>query len=206
VSDGPGSPEACPSCGVPLSPAIIGSRPGPVLPEAARRQRKSQRLRALATVLALTAVMLIISAIGVALAVVRANGSDRKARSNLQLALRTAEAIKLDTGSFVQATPAALRTRLPQLAILDSEVASSADREVSMVVTSDGGGWYGSVRSHSGRCFAFASVSATPLELTALLPGNCTGDAARAALMRLPTQPSVMTSSVPAPAAATSSG
>src|ERR1700690_1867 len=81
VSDGPGSPEACPSCGVPLSPDLVKSRQAVAEEVAApaARQRKSQRLRALATVLALTAVMLVISAIGVAAAVFRASGSDSEA-------------------------------------------------------------------------------------------------------------------------------
>jgi hypothetical protein len=160
-------------------------------------------------VLVLTAVMLVISAIGVAAAVLRANGSDRKARSDLQQALRAAEAVKLETGSFAQATPAVLRGKLVGMTILDAQAASTEDRQISMMVSSDGNGWYGAVKSRSGRCYAAGTINANPVEVTALLPGNCTGDSARAALMRLPTPPTVMTtgpgSSTPA-ADATSSG
>ena len=204
VSDGPGSPEACPSCGVPLSPTIIGSRPADApVSEASGRARKSQRLRALATVLALTAVMLVISAIGVAAAVLRANGSDRRARADLQLALRAAESVKMDTGTFTQATAAAIRGRVPQVSIRDAQVASTDDRQISMMVSSDGSGWYGAVKSRSGRCYAAGTVNANPVELTTILPGNCTGDAARASLMKLPTPPEVMTTGSVPPTAAT---
>ncbi|HVM65597.1 MAG TPA: hypothetical protein VMU14_12100 [Acidimicrobiales bacterium] len=194
VSDGPGSPEACPSCGVPLSPAVVRSRQAaaPITPEAARH-RKSQRLRALATVLALTAVMLIISAIGVAAAVFRASGSDSDATATLQSALRAAEGIRAgDTsgaqGGFANVTPATLETRLPGITLVSSLVASNGPKQVSMVVSNGGNGtygWYGALRSKSGRCFAAATVNDVPKELTMILPGNCTGDAARAALMPL---------------------
>ena len=194
VSDGPGSPEACPSCGVPLSPDLVRSRqaPPPVTAEAARR-RKSQRLRAIATVLALTAVMLVISAIGVAAAVFRASGSDSDATTNLQSVLRAAEAIRAgDTtgaqGGFGNVTPAALESRVHGVTVVASAAASTGPKQVSMDVSNGSNGvfgWYGALRSKSGRCFAAATVNGIPKELEAVLPGNCTGDAARAALMPL---------------------
>ncbi len=200
VSDGPGSPESCPSCGVPLSPGLVRSRqPAPVA--ATDRHRKSQRLRALATVLALTAVMLIISAIGVAAAVFRAPGNDSDATSTLQSVLRAAEMIRAGDGNaaqggFANVTQAALETRVPGVSMLGSSVPSSDPRQVSMEITNDGNGvygWYGALRSKSGRCFAAATVNGIPKELAALLPGNCTGDAARAALMPLtPDAPSMI--------------
>jgi len=210
VSDGPGSPESCPSCGVPLSPGLVRSRTAtPVVAEAARR-RKSQRLRALATVLALTAVMLVISAIGVAAAVFRASGSDSDATSTLQSVLRAAEAIRAGDntgvqGGFGNVTPAALEARVPEVTVFTSMVTSEGPKQVSMEVSNGGDGvygWYGALRSRSGRCFAAATVNGIPKELTVILPGNCTGDAARAALMPLtPDTPSM----VPAnPASATS--
>lgn len=193
VSDGPGSPESCPSCGVPLSAALVRSRP--LVVETVRvgeeRTRRSQRLRALATVLALTAVMLVISAIGVAAAVLRANSSDSRATRNLQLVLRASEEIR-KASRFADATPAALEARVPGVHITD-HAASAGEREVSMALSVDGDGWYGAVRSHSGRCFAAGTVNADPKELTAVLPGNCTGDAARAALMPLSIVPDVPT-------------
>ena len=195
VSDGPGSPEACPSCGVPLSADLVRSRPAvelDMLPPP-DRSRRSQRLRALATVLALTAVMLVISAIGVAAAVLRANGSDARSTRNLQLVLRASEEIRKAT-RFADATPGALEARVPGLRITD-HAASAGEREVSMALSADGEGWYGAVRSHSGRCFAAGTVNADPKELTAVLPGNCTGDAARAALMPLSSAPDVPTMS-----------
>jgi len=194
VSDGPGSPESCPSCGVPLSPGLVRSRQAaaPVTAEAARR-KKSQRLRALATVLALTAVMLVISAIGVAAAVFRASGSDSDATTTLQSVLRAAEAVRAGDstgaqGGFANVTPAALGSRVPGVAMLAASVASASPKQVSMEVSNGGNGfygWYGALRSKSGRCFAAATVNGIPKELTAILPGNCTGDAARAALMPL---------------------
>jgi hypothetical protein len=65
-----------------------------------------------------------------------------------------------------------------------------------MDISNDGNGvygWYGALRSKSGRCFAAAWVNGIPKELTTVLPGNCTGDAARAALMPLtPDTPSMI--------------
>ncbi|GAC1538069.1 MAG: hypothetical protein NVS3B12_22760 [Acidimicrobiales bacterium] len=188
VSDGPGSPEACPSCGVPLSAALVKSRPVPAAHPTltdSDRARRSQRLRAMATVLGLTAVMLVVSAIGVAAAVLRADGSDARSVRNLQATLRAAEEIRKDS-RYADATPAALQLRVPALHIIDRG-ASMGEGEVSMALSSDGEGWYGAVRSHSGRCLAAGSVNADPKELTVVLPGNCTGDAARAVLMPLST-------------------
>jgi len=216
VSDGPGSPEACPSCGVPLSPGLVGSRQGaaPVTAEAARR-RKSQRLRALATVLALTAVMLIISAVGVAAAVFRSSGSDSDATTTLQSVLRAAEAIRASDnsggqGGFGNVTATAVQSRVVGVTVVNATLASTGPKQVSMEVSNASNGvygWYGALRSKSGRCFAAATVNGIPKELTALLPGNCTGDAARAALMPLATDsPSMLpanpTSGTPAQAAA----
>lgn len=204
VSDGPGSPESCPSCGVPLSAELVRSQPVVIEPEAfgEDRVRRSQRLRAVATVLALTAVMLVISAIGVAAAVLRANGSDARSTRNLQLVLRASEEIRKAT-RFADATPAALEARVPGVRVTD-HAASAGELEVSMALSSDGEGWYGAVRSRSGRCFAAGTVNADPKELTAVLPGNCTGDAARAVLMPLSTAPDVptmsQTPSAPSPA------
>ena len=207
VSDGPGSPEACPSCGVPLSADLVRSRPAVDLESlpAGERSRKSQRLRAIATVLALTAVMLVISAVGVAAAVLRANGSDARSTRNLQLVLRASEEIR-KASRFADATPPTLEARVPGVHITD-HAASAGEREVSMALSADGEGWYGAVRSHSGRCFAAGTVNADPKELTAVLPGNCTGDAARAALMPLSSAPAVptMTQTPSAPVPATGS-
>ncbi len=191
VSDGPDSPEACPSCGIPLSPTIVRSRPAPSARQgpATRRARRSQHLRALATVLALTAVMLLISAIGVAAAITRANGSDGRAARNLQTVLRAAEEIRKNDSGFQGATPsvlqAAVATSAPGVTVVDGGSRSAGDRTVSMAVTDDDMGWYGAVRSRGGRCFAAGTVNADPRMLTAVLPGNCTGAAARAALMPL---------------------
>jgi hypothetical protein len=79
---------------------------------------------------------------------------------------------------------------------LAASVASVAPKQVSEEISSGGNGvfgWYGALRSKSGRCFAAATVNSIPKELTAILPGNCTGDAARAALMPLaPDTPSMV--------------
>lgn len=209
VSDGPGSPESCPSCGVPLSPSLIRSQ-GPqssVSDPAAQRPRRSQRLRALATVLALTAAMLVISAIGVAAAVLRANGSDSDATRNLEDVLRAAENIRVDD-TFADVTPKALMLKVPGVTVVVASVVSNGDRVISMDVSDDGNGdygWYGAVRAKTGHCFAVAAVNSQPKELTAVLPGNCTGDAARAALMPLPPSTPSMVPSSPGPVTAAGS-
>jgi hypothetical protein len=167
---------------------------------AADRHRKSQRLRALATVLALTAVMLIISAIGVAAAVFRAPGNDSDATTTLGSVLHAAEMIRADAGTaalggFALVTPAALESRVPGVTVVTASVQSSDPHDVSMDISNDGNGvygWYGALRSKSGRCFAVATINGIPKEMTAILPGNCTGDAARAALMPMPDTPSMV--------------
>jgi hypothetical protein len=210
VSDGPGSPESCPSCGVPLSSSLVDSQRPTVArgPEDADRTRKSQRLRALATVFALTAVMLIISAIGVAAAVLRANGSDSEARTNLQDVLSVVQSMRTDTpatdvGGFGEVTPQALEAKLPAVTVVLGSVPSAGDHFVSMTVANDGGtyGWYGAVRSRSGRCYAVAAINGSPADAGALLPGNCTGNAAEASLMPLTAGTPTMSATIPAAAA-----
>jgi hypothetical protein len=168
-------------------------------PVAADRTRKSQRLRALATVFALTAVMLIISAIGVAAAVLRANGSDSEARTNLQDIVGVVQSIRANTpatdgGGFGEVTQAVLQGKLPALTVVDGAVPSGGDHVVSMTVGSDG--WYGAVRSKSGRCYAAAIIGAPAVE-EATLPGNCTGAAALASLMPLASASPSMRATVP---------
>jgi hypothetical protein len=145
--------------------------------------------------------MLVISAIGVAAAVFRASGSDSDATTALQTVLRAAEGIRAGDsngaqGGFGNVTPAALESRVPGVTLLASSAASSSPKQVSMQISNGGNGlfgWYGALRSKSGRCFAAATVNGVPKELTAVLPGNCTGDAARAALMPLtPNTPSMV--------------
>ena len=195
VSDGPGSPDACPSCGVPLSPAVLEARTSPTPTRRQAGPRRSQRLRALATVLALTAVMLVLSAIGVAAALLRANHADERAKADLQSVLRSAESIKRETGTFAHATPTVLHERTPKVAVVAGGSPSNGDQQVSMSAAPGGDGWYGAVKSHSGRCYMAGTVNANPLELTLVLPAsaNCTGDAARDALMPLPAPSSSMT-------------
>jgi hypothetical protein len=138
--------------------------------------------------------MLVISAIGVAAAVFRASGSDSDATATLQAALRAAETIRAGDatsaeGGFAGVTAASVSARVPGVILVTASVPSTDPRHVSMDVSNQGSGvygWYGALRSKSGRCFAAATVNGVPKELTAVLPGNCTGDAARAALMPLP--------------------
>jgi hypothetical protein len=89
-----------------------------------------------------------------------------------------------------------LESRAPGVTVLTAAVASATPKQVSMQISNGGNGvygWYGALRSKSGRCFAAATVNGMPKELTAILPGNCTGDAARAALMPLtPDTPSMV--------------
>jgi hypothetical protein len=145
--------------------------------------------------------MLIISAIGVAAAVFRAPGNDSDATTTLGSVLHAVEMIRdgasgaVKQGGFALVTAAALEARVPGVTVLSSPSVQSNDpHDVSMEVSnSDNGvyGWYGALRSKSGRCFAAAWVNGIPKELTAILPGNCTGDAARAALMPLNETPSM---------------
>jgi len=205
VSDGPGSPETCPSCGVPLSPALVRSRDQvPAPPGRGVRARRSQRLRAIATVLALTAVMLIISAIGVIAAVLRENGSDHTAKVSLTNVATQAYDIRRDS-SFLAATPAVL-AKAADVGVVDAQTPSVNDHQVSSAVSGDGLSWYGAVKSGSGRCFAAALVNGDPKQLVTLLPGNCTGDAARASLMPLPSAPPPAPSMTAGPATAPGAG
>jgi hypothetical protein len=156
-------------------------------------------------VLALTAVMLVISAIGVAAAVLRGGGSDSRATRHLQLVVQAAETIRRDdssgaAGGFGNVTAAALEAAVPGLVIAGGTVPSGDEQVVSMEVYGGGGvyGWYGAVLSRSGHCFAAGTVNGSPKELTTLLPGNCTGDAARATLMPLTSDTATMAPTIPA--------
>jgi hypothetical protein len=154
--------------------------------------------------------MLVISAIGVGAALLRANGSDSTAVRNLQAMLRAAEAIRMNdaspaNGGFGSVTAPALEAKVQGVTIASARVASGDDRVVSMDISDDGDGvygWYGAVRSKSGRCFAAATINGDPQEHTAVLPGNCTGDAARATLSPVTVGPPSMVSTPPAPAGA----
>jgi len=167
--------------------------PGPSAIASSERVRRSQRLRALATVLALTAVMLVISAIGVAAAVLRGDGSDSRATHNLASVVQTVETLQRNApptdkqGGFATVTEAALTKMLPALTFAIGGVPSGDDHVISMEVAGAGGvfGWYGAVLSKGGHCFAAGADNVSPKVMTAVLPGNCTGDAARAALMPL---------------------
>jgi hypothetical protein len=176
------------------------------------RVRRSQRLRAIATVLALTAVMLVISAIGVAAAVLRGGGSDSRATHNLELVVQTVQAMQRNAptgdkqGGFSGVTAASLSKMLPSITFTDRAVSSGDDQVVSMDVSSAGGtvfGWYGAVLSKSGHCFAAGADNVSPKVMTVVLPGNCTGDAARATLMPL-TAATPSMARTPAPASAAS--
>jgi hypothetical protein len=208
VSDGPGSPEACPSCGVPLSVTLVKSRRVDTPSDSAgRRGRRSQRLRAVATVLALTAVMLVISAIGLAAALVRGDNSDSEAQHNLQAASRIAQTLQ-QSGGASAVTVAALAAALPGLHVADGTVASAEARQVSVATSEDASGiygWYGAVKSKSGRCFGTAVVEGRPAELV-LLPQNCTGEAARASLMPISTSSMVPTAPLPSGSTASTAG
>jgi hypothetical protein len=137
----------------------------------------------LATVLALTAVMLLISAIGVAVALVRQSPGDTKAQASLAAVLRAAEDVYRQTGQFTGALPAELARRVSGVTVVDAYTRSTSSTEVSTAVQGDA--WFGAVRSTTGRCFAEGTVRGDPVLLRAMLPGNCTGDAARATLVPL---------------------
>jgi hypothetical protein len=84
--------------------------------------------------------------------------------------------------------------------VTGAESPSSHDDTVSMDTSDDGSGvtgWYGAVRAKSGHCYAVATINGDPREVQAILPGNCTGEAARAALMPLPLAPPTSPSMVP---------
>ena len=181
VPDGADRPDVCPSCGVPLARAFAdGNRPVIVRPAVGRVQR-AQRLRAVATILALTSGLLLITAAAVAIPTMRQDRADERATRNLLGVLRAAEQVRLDTGQFLGAQPVALNGKVFGVEVVDAYTGSSGPTRVSMVVSSDA--WYGAVRSTSGRCYAAASINGNPLVVKAALPGNCTGDAARATLL-----------------------
>ena len=162
--------------------------------------RRSQRLRATAALLALTAVILALAAVPLGITALSTDRGDARAQANLVQVLRAAEAVKRETGQFAGAQPVVLEARVFGIQVFDNLASSTTSNEVSMVVAGDG--WYGAVRSASGRCFAAATLSGDPRMLQTVLPGNCTGDAARAALM--PVDPDAGTTISPAPAAAAS--
>ena len=183
VSDGPERPEVCPSCGVPLA------RPTDTLPRrspasaSASRARQAQRLRSIAAVLGLTSVILLVAAIPLAISLAHQDHADDHAKTNLVTVLRAAEKVKLDTGQFTGAVPVVLQRDVFGISVLDSDVPSTTGTQISMMIAGDG--WYGAVRSTSGRCYAAATLGGDPKIVTAVLAGNCTGDAARAALAPL---------------------
>jgi hypothetical protein len=150
-----------------------------VRPAAGRAQR-AQRLRAVATILALTSALLVITAAAVAIPAMHQDRADERATGNLLGVLRAAEHIRLNTGQFLGAQPVALNGKVFGVEVVDALTPSSGPTRVSMVVSSDA--WYGAVRSSSGRCYAAASINGNPLVVKAVLPGNCNGDAARATL------------------------
>jgi hypothetical protein len=181
VGDGPDRPSICPSCGVPLAPATATVGHPVTFEFPAARIRRSQRLRATAAVLGLTSVVLGLAAVPLGVAALSSDHGDARAQSNLITVLREAERVKRDTSQFAEAQPVLLASRVSGIKVLDDLAPSSGPAEVSMVVAGDG--WYGAVKSRSGRCFAAATISGNPLTLQVVLPGNCSGDAARAALM-----------------------
>jgi hypothetical protein len=148
--------------------------------------------------------MLIISAIGVAAAVLRANGSDSQARSTLQAVVGAVQTLRDNTpasdgGGFASVTGPVLERKIAGLSVVDSPAPSTGDHVVSMTTYQVNGsyGWYGAVRAKSGRCYA-AAINGTPTVDAAILPGNCTGDAARASLMPLAsTSPSMRATVAP---------
>jgi len=204
VPDGTDRPDVCPSCGVPLARTFAdGERPVFVRPAAGRAQR-AQRLRAVATILALTSGLLLITAAAVAIPTMRQDRADALAQRNLLGVLRQAEQVRLNTGQFLGAQPVALNDKVFGVEVVDAFTASSGPNRVSMVVSSDA--LYGAVRSASGRCYAAGSINGNPLVVRAALPGNCNGDAARATLIPPSPGPTISadTGTPSAPAKATS--
>jgi hypothetical protein len=184
IGEGADRPQLCPSCGVPLArPLSVSAHPVTFAVPAARRQR-SQRLRSTAAVLGLTSVILTVSAIPLGLAIVRHDGGDQRATANLLAVLRAAEEVRRETGQFTGALPVVLQGRVFGTHVVDGQT-SSTNAVVSMAVSTSGDAWYGAVRSTSGRCFAAATITGNPTMLRTVLPGNCTGGAAQAALMPL---------------------
>ena len=200
VAEGPDRPAVCPSCGVPLAPATTPQGHPVTFEFPAERVRRSQRLRATAALLALTAVILALAAVPLGVTALSSEHGDGRAQANLVQVLRAAEAVKRETGQFAGAQPVVLEARLFGIRVFDNLVPSTTSTEVSMVVAGDG--WYGAVRSPSGRCFAAATLSGDPRMLQTVLPGNCTGDAARAALMPVSPDAGATISPVAVPTAA----
>jgi hypothetical protein len=197
VPDGADRPDLCPSCGIPLA-RPTGATPHPlVVRTTGARAQRAQRLRAVATILALTSALLLITAIAVAVPYLRTDRADKRATGNLIAVLRAAEQVKLETGQFLGAQPVTLDGKVFGIHVVDALTPSTGPDLVSMVVSSDG--WYGAVRSGSGRCYAAATISGNPLVARAVLPGNCTGDAARATLVPPPSAPQATISAGPPP-------
>ena len=116
------------------------------------------------------------------------------------------------TGVWIDdATPAALMAKVSGIQVTAPTAPSTGPNVVSMAISDDGtgvAGWYGAIRAKSGHCYAVATINGDPKEVEAVLPGNCTGDAARAALMPLPgtpTSPS-MVPTTPAQGASAATG
>jgi hypothetical protein len=184
VPDGPDRPDVCPSCGIPLARPSSGAIQPFVVRTSAARAQRAQRLRAVATILALTSALLLITATAVAVPYLRQDRADKHATDNLMSVLRAAEQIRRDTGQFLGAQPVALDGKVFGIHVVDALTPSNGPALVSMVVSSDA--WYGAVRSSSGHCYAAATLNGNPLVVRAVLPGNCTGDAARATLVPPP--------------------
>jgi hypothetical protein len=183
VADGPDRPELCPSCGVPLAPADVAPSRGMARAVPAARARRSQRLRAVAALLGLASAFLAVTGVALAVTLLGSDHGDGAAQANLIKVLRAAEDVKRQTGTFAGAQPVVLAGNVFGIKVLDSFRPSTAPAEVSMTVVGDG--WYGAVRSNSTRCFAAATLGGDPQMLQSVLNGNCTGDAARAALTPL---------------------
>jgi len=147
----------------------------------ARRAGQSRRLRAIASVLALTSAILLVSAVAVAVSLLHQGHADERAERNLVAVLRAAEAVKRELGSFEGATATELESRVHGVRVVGASFPSEGETVISMAVGGDG--WFGAVRSPSGHCFAAGTVHGDPRMLQAVLTGNCTGDAARASLV-----------------------
>jgi hypothetical protein len=182
VSDGPHSPTVCPSCGVPLARATSQPRIPPATDSPAASAGRSQRLHALSAVLCLGSVLLVMSVVFMVLSVVGQNpADDKRAQANLDAVLAKANGVYRDSGTFNGATPAVLDNKVFGVSVIDQDRQSDHPDVISMAVA--GTGWYGAVRSGTGRCYAAGTVRGVPQTNRRVLPGNCTGDAARASLM-----------------------
>jgi len=144
-------------------------------------------------VLGLTAAMLAVSTAVTAPFVLSQSRSDAAAAHNLRAVLTVAKDLRRQHGDFAQAVPEVLKSRVFDIAVVDAATTSSSDAVISMAVADDG--WYGAVHSRTGRCLAVGNVAGAPTDQQVLLPGNCTGDAARATLA--PLKPSATAPSPP---------